>query len=349
MITDPLLQNTFQKLPQPFTITSSQIRSYYQSLYTKLHESFISDDFSRINNLLSLTSTNAVVPDLKYPPPEDNPSGDTVLIDLVKLLYDIITINPIKYYKSQYLAAVFLRGILRQNQVIDGLTLESQRYYKYLKEIEKSMYFLIPKLKNNIKSILISLSFELKQYFHEENDVIDKASKKFFIKSKFEFYDMFYSNYKGTYKPYINFIISLLNKKAYEPVISTTLIDIFQNNIEDDFSFFLPKLKQLIVMKIIMNKPKVERSIISYISDMASTLFISPPTRNGIIDIFENIFQSLKSLSHHSKSASNYVFSFIDSFIFYLKINLNNLVSDIPNKKIFNMKVELGPSQEEIQ
>lgn len=67
-----------------------------------------------------------------------------------------------------------------------------------------------------------------------------------------------------------------------------------------------------------------------------------------LLTFFENIFQSLKSLTHHSKSSSNCVFSFIDTFIFYLQINLNHLADDIPNKKIFNMKIELGPSQEEI-
>lgn len=94
-------QPVFQKLPPPITITDSQIRSSYHLFYDKLLESYKKEDFVQIIKLLISTSSASIIVNFKYPVYEEESTNDSLLKDLATLLYTIITIYPVKYYKAQ--------------------------------------------------------------------------------------------------------------------------------------------------------------------------------------------------------------------------------------------------------
>ena len=122
-----VIQKLYQKLPEPYAISPDQIRSSYQYLYDKLNESFQKNDFVRIYNLLysSIDSNQLLSFEL--------PSTDVLLLDIAKLIYSIITIYPVKYYKTQLLAVLFLVEFLKTHKQIPGLVLDWHQYYKVMK------------------------------------------------------------------------------------------------------------------------------------------------------------------------------------------------------------------------
>ena len=122
----------YQKIPKPFTITAQQIRSFYRSYYDKLLESYNKKDFYEIFNLL-IPDTKSIIHKFSYPILDDDSSEDTLLSDFVKLLYQIITIYPVKYYKVQMYAASFLSSFLNVNKKITGVTLDWKKFYKVKK------------------------------------------------------------------------------------------------------------------------------------------------------------------------------------------------------------------------
>lgn len=382
-------QGLFQKLGEPYKITNAQIKSSYQFLYDKLLDSYNNNDFHRINNLLDHSRNISIILDFKFPLSEIKSEEDTLLIDFVNLLYKIITIYPVKYFKTQLIATSFLNEFFVLNKEIPGLQLDWHPYYKVMKYyvLENESFFLrgnnLNKDKinvfgdNNSPTNFFELSFKISKYF-TNTDTTKQLVKKFiphisanghYTPAYLSFLNALCPPHKGQYKLYIDYLLLELNDTTnYQcmQMILSIILQSIQVNIEDDFSFLIPTIKQLINTQIFKNKALSfpNRDLISYrfapihfeqqmvklLPKTVIALFISPQTRKSILELLENVFVSFKSVCHPSTSSDmtlNIVY-FIDFLDFSLRKSLRKIKKKKEKKFYFDMKAELAPSNDEI-
>ena len=180
------IQKLYQKLPEQYSIYPQQVRSSYQNLYDKLNESYHEKDFLRLSNLLNSTISSQFL-SFKLP----NIEKDTLMLDIVNLIYSIITIYPVKDYKAQLLAVSFLHLFLKTHKEIPGLVLNWRPFYKVMKYYTSKMEscFLCGEIvvhmeiQNAPKHInhFYNLSENISKYF-PEFDTTEQLVKKFIPK-----------------------------------------------------------------------------------------------------------------------------------------------------------------------
>lgn len=344
-----------QKLHQPYTITKDQVRLYYQNLYAKLLDSFNNNDFYRIDKLLDISSYKLVIPRMKLPL-KDNESNNTLAINFAQLLFKIITIYPVKNYKAQCTAVNYLLVFLKTNNQISGLTFEWLPFYRVMKYFIKTKPF-FPSIKEESTSINFkNLAFLLSDYFPDEietqidgvtvkTSTTEQLHKKFVTKKNLSQFNLFLPYSKGKYNIFFPYIVHCLQENSNDLICLPIIFRTICCNIEDNFSFLLPLVKKLISVLILNSGRKGSLFLVTIIC----ALFISPLTRLQILDFFDKTLPALRSLAHSSSQESS---QFIQNFAMRIvKVTFNyleKLNKDDPNKKIFNMKKELGPSQEEI-
>ena len=385
----------YQKLPEPYAITPAQIKASYQTLYDKISEALKNNDFNRIYNIFYCSVNSSAILSLKI----SQSDKSTFLADFVNLVFSIITIYPVKYYKTQLIATKFLSCFLKKHKTIPNLVLNWEPYYKVMKYYtlsQESFFIRGSKLQKSNKndedqqiSYFLKLSHQISKYFPEEfeceingqkilTNTTKQLLKKFLPKiSPNGHYTPAYLSFfcglcplqKGRYKLFIDQLLIEFNDTTnYQctEVILLTILRAIKSNIEDDFSYLIPVLSQFIVTHIINNcelKYQNKNVIMQYFKNinfsdhlssilarMMTALFISLPTRKAVIELFQCIFISLKSKIHPSNS--DLMFSDIDLFSEIIPLSLQNDLKKLTKKKekkiFFDMKEELGPTQDEI-
>lgn len=273
----------YQKLPEPYAITPAQIKASYQYLYEKLSEGLKNNDFNRIYNLFYCSINSSGILSLKIPPSDKS----TFLADFVNLVYSIITIYPVKYYKTQLIATNFLNCFLNKHRTIPNLVLNWEPYYKVMKyyTLSNESFFIrgvkLQKTNNNDQDQQISyfllLSHQISQYFPDEyeceingqkilTNTTKQLLKKFlpkispnghFTPAYLSFFCGLCPPHKGRYKLFFDQLLIELNDTTYcqcKKAILLTILRTIECNIEDDFSYLIPVLSQFIAAHIINGK-----------------------------------------------------------------------------------------------
>ena len=151
---------------------------------------------------------------------------------------------------------------------------------------------------------------------------------------------------KGEYKKYLDYFLYLLKdpKPFKNNTILTALNTIVMSNIEDDFSCLFPFLYHLISDQILS---QFSFSFL-FMPNLMVSLFISPPTRQKVLDLLESFFISFKSACHPSVSRKGLSDQFIERIVTSLRKALKKLQKKSDKKIFYNMDPKLGPSQEEL-
>lgn len=381
-------QNLLKKLPKPFCISDDEINSTYHSLYEKLVESYEKCDFHRIFNLINDSDTI-----IKFKPT----LSEDFKVKFINQLYEIITIYPVKYYMTQLRAVSFLNKFLGKNKRVKGLKLNWKPFYKVMKyyTLNNESFFIrgsdfnesnsINSRKNNSLTCLIELSMKISKYFPDEIETENGKTtttellvKKFipqisangqYTTAYLLYFRALCPPHKGRYKVYLNYLLNELNDTSKYQTAESIFAMILQSiccNIEDDFSYLIPVVSELISTKVFQNKTSnfPNRDIISsrffqlslqqpnvqLLPNILIELFISPPTRKTVLDLLECFSISFKSVVHPSSSNGNPInlVIFLDHLVCSLSKSLRKLSSKKEPKFYFNMKEELGPSKDEI-
>lgn len=216
----------YQKLPEPYAITPAQIKASYQTLYDKISEALKINDFNRIYNIFYCSVNSSAILSLKIPQSDKS----TFLADFVNLVYSIITIYPVKYYKTQLIATKFLSCFLKKYKTIPNLVLNWEPYYKVMKyyTFSSESFFIsgekIAHIKNekntNNMSNFFELSNRISQYFPDGIDskttTTEQLVKKFIPKispngqytpCSIAYFAFLCPPHKGRYKLFIDFLL----------------------------------------------------------------------------------------------------------------------------------------------
>ncbi|KAK8880599.1 hypothetical protein M9Y10_003279 [Tritrichomonas musculus] len=275
-----VIQKLYQKLPEAYAIKPEQVRSSYQLLYDRLNDSFHKNDFNRIYNLLHCSLKSDQLLNFELPIKENDQSKGNLLLDIINLIYSIITIYPVKYYKTQLVAASFLNELLKTHKQISNLVLNWHPFYKVMQffTFSKESFFLcgenVPHFKDEDTTKYITNFFELSNrishYFPNEIDsntsTTKQLVKKFIPKispngkysqSNIVYFCFLCPPHKGQYKLFIDFLLLELRDTSNEQnAISLFYLinKVIQCNIEDDFSFLLPIVSQFISTQVVSEK-----------------------------------------------------------------------------------------------
>ena len=334
------LSDLFQNLPQPYTLTHPQIKIQYQSFYRKLHEYYESNNFIEINDLLNNFNLLSPLTLLKYPYATDN-----LAADLIKLLYQIITTYPIKCYMAQFLAAKFLNQFLEKNDKIPELTFEWHPFYKVFYYYLYKTPFLVTKVnKRNISKTFYSLSNQISRYFSNETDLTDQLLKKFLPHNKLYFLKFIIPSRNGSNEFYFKYIFNILKTNPSRSQFLPHIFNSIKNNIEDDFTCILPFVSQYISDAIVKDLINDDDNLYNYLNKIFCLLFISPPTRKKIIELFESFMQSFKTYCHPSSKNSESVSEFIENIVIYLFNYLNKNHSIWPSNGEFHQLLSMTSS-----
>lgn len=128
-----MLAKVWSKLPAPYTITNSQIKSVYHAFYDNLLELYNKNDFYQIDYMLDIHRTKFIVTSLLYTALRDDPDSDAFLSKFASLLYKIATIYPVKHFKAQITAVMFLKDFLDMNEKYISFTFDWKPLYKIMK------------------------------------------------------------------------------------------------------------------------------------------------------------------------------------------------------------------------
>lgn len=177
-----------ENLRQPFTITNQQILEEYQNFYDQLLIYYQQSEFIKLSYLIEgiLGSTSLLL----YRVPSENDTND-LLVKIIKLLYQIFTIYPVKCFVAQSSAANFLLELFKIHKHIKGISLDWYPLYKIMKYFflnaeSHDILGLSLKVTSNgfdsqssetqIFSTLIYLAERLSLYFPDEVIIGDKKT-----------------------------------------------------------------------------------------------------------------------------------------------------------------------------
>ncbi|KAK8842713.1 hypothetical protein M9Y10_025574 [Tritrichomonas musculus] len=237
-------------------------------------------------------------------------------------------------------------------------------------------------------SCFLDLSLNINQYFPDEVEIelngqkvktntteqlVNKCFPRIspnghYTPAYLTFFSVLCPPHKGRYKIYIDFLLrelrdtsSFTNSNAILSILYRTV----KCNIEDDFSYLIPIVSKMISSKIInvipSNYPNLsiiphlsfntpENDVLHVLPEFVIALFISPPTRQSILDLLEKIFISFESKCHPSDSNLNSIFIVIfdEILVMSLRLFLRQLSKKKKKKIYLDMPKEKGPSKEDI-